>query len=120
MTTEGSMIGRVLGLAGISTCAVLAAPTFSKDVAPVFYRHCVQCHHPDDVAPMSLLDYRSARPWAKAIREAVLTRKMPPWFAGDGAEKFSNDPRLSAEEVSIIEKWVDSGATEGNRGDLPQ
>jgi hypothetical protein len=114
------MIGRVLGLAGMFACAVLAAPTFSKDVAPVFYRHCVQCHHPDDVAPMSLLDYRSARPWAKAIREAVLTRKMPPWFAGDGAEKFSNDPRLSAEEVSIIEKWVDSGAAEGNRGDLPQ
>src|ERR1043166_6898124 len=58
-----------------------AAPTFSKDVAPIFYRHCVQCHRPNDIAPMSLLDYKTARPWAKSIREAVLSRKMPPWFA---------------------------------------
>ena len=97
-----------------------AAPTFTKDVAPIFYRHCVQCHHPNDIAPMSLLDYKSARPWAKSIREAVLTRKMPPWFADPHWGSFANDSRLSSDELRTIENWVDQGATEGDPHDLPR
>lgn len=99
--------------------AAAAAPTFSKDVSPILYRRCVQCHHPNDIAPMSLMDFKSARPWAKAIREAVLTRKMPPWFADPQWGKFSNDARLTSDEIATIKAWVDTGANEGNPRDLP-
>lgn len=99
--------------------AAVAAPTFSKDVAPIFYRHCAACHRPDDIAPMSLLDYKSARPWAKAIREAVITRKMPPWFADPQFGHFRNDARLSEAEIDTIKAWVDAGAPQGDPRDLP-
>jgi hypothetical protein len=97
-----------------------AAPTFSKDVAPIFYRHCTGCHQPKDIAPMSLLDYKSARPWAKAIKQSVSTRKMPPWFADPAHGKWSNDARLSAAEIATIGAWVDAGAPEGNPAHLPK
>lgn len=96
-----------------------AAPTFNKDIAPIFYKHCVQCHRPKDIAPMSLLDYKSARPWAKSIREAVLKRKMPPWFADPRYGRFSNDPTLSEPEIRTIQAWADAGAPEGDARDLP-
>jgi hypothetical protein len=99
--------------------ALAAAPTFTKDVAPILYQRCVQCHRPNDIAPMSLLDYKSARPWAKSIREAVLTRKMPPWFADPHYGAFANDARLSTREIETIQAWVDAGAAEGNPRDLP-
>ncbi|MGH9839240.1 MAG: c-type cytochrome [Blastocatellia bacterium] len=93
--------------------------TFSKDVAPIFYKRCVHCHHPDDVAPMSLLNYSEARPWAKSIREAVVTRRMPPWHADPRYGRFENDPSLSQEEIDTIRAWVDQGAKEGDRKVLP-
>ena len=99
---------------------VWAGPTFTKDVAPIFFKNCVQCHRPDDIAPMSLLDYKSARPWAKAIRQSVATAKMPPWFADPNYGHFSNDPRLSAKDVETIKAWVDAGAPEGSPADLPR
>ena len=113
------MSAQLLALGLLLAPLVAAAPTFSRDVAPIFYRHCVQCHRPDDIAPMSLLDYKSARPWAKAIREAVLTRKMPPWFADPRWGSFSNDARLSTGEVDAIKAWVDGGSSEGDPRDLP-
>ena len=97
-----------------------AAPTFSRDVAPIFYRHCVGCHRPKDIAPMSLLDYQSARPWAKAIKQSVAAGKMPPWFADPRYGHFSNDARLSATEIATIQAWADGGAPEGQRRDLPK
>src|SRR5689334_20577076 len=106
-------------LVSLAALRLAAAPTFSKEVAPIFYRHCVGCHHPDDIAPMSLVDYKSARPWAKSIREAVLTRKMPPWFADPHFGSFSNDSRLSDAELDAIRNWVDQGAKEGDPRDLP-
>lgn len=99
--------------------ATAAEITFSRDVAPIFYQKCTACHHPNDIAPMSLLDYKSVRPWAKAIREVVLQRKMPPWFADPASGHFSNDPRLSESEMHTIAEWVDQGAKEGDAGDLP-
>lgn len=102
-----------------AACLSGAAPTFSKDVAPIFYKRCVGCHRPNDIAPMSLLDYKSARPWAKSIREAVLSRKMPPWFADPQYGHFSNDARLDADEIGIVQAWADGGAQEGNPKDLP-
>ncbi len=93
--------------------------TFSKDVAPIFYAKCVSCHHPGDIAPMSLLTFSVARPWARAIRLAVLTKKMPPWHADPHYGKFENDPSLSPHEIDVIRTWVDQGAQEGKAGDLP-
>ena len=79
-------------------CAVsaAAAPTFTKDVAPIFYKNCVSCHRPGEIAPMSLLDYQSARPWAKAIREAVAVRKMPPWFADPKVVRAASSSQMQA------------------------
>jgi Copper type II ascorbate-dependent monooxygenase, C-terminal domain len=106
-------------LALLASSLASAAPTFTKDVAPIFHRRCVQCHRPNDIAPMSLLDYKSARPWAKAIRESVLSRKMPPWFADPHYGSFANDARLSTQEIETIQAWVDAGAVEGSPRDLP-
>jgi hypothetical protein len=91
---------------------------FTKDVAPIFYNKCVTCHRPGDIAPMSLIDYTSARPWARAIREAVITRKMPPWFADPHYGEFANDSRLTQQEIDTIARWVDGGAQEGDARDL--
>ncbi len=93
--------------------------TFSRDVAPIFYKKCVSCHHPGDIAPMSLLTYKAARPWASAIRQAVLTRRMPPWHADPHYGNFENDPSLSQAETDLIRTWVDQGAKEGDSNDLP-
>jgi hypothetical protein len=104
---------------GILIAPLAYSATFSKDVAPIFFSRCGGCHRPNDVAPMSLLDYKSARPWAKAIREAVLARKMPPWFADPRWGTFANDARLSSGEIETIQAWVDAGAPEGDPRDLP-
>ncbi len=93
--------------------------TFSKDVAPILYTKCVSCHHPGDIARMSLLTYKVARPWASAIRQAVLTRRMPPWHADPHYGRFQNDPSLSQVEIDLIRTWVEQGAKEGNPSDLP-
>ncbi len=103
----------------LAPAALVAAPTFSKDIAPIFHQHCVGCHRPKDIAPMSLLDYKSARPWAKAIRAAVINGKMPPWFADPRHGKFSNDARLSAMQIETIKAWVDAGAPAGDAREMP-
>src|SRR5579859_699972 len=107
-----NMTARVVTLGLLAIAAAMAAPTFTKDVAPIFFSHCAGCHRPNDIAPMSLLDYKSARPWAKAIREAVLSRKMPPWFADPHYGVFSNDARLADREIETVKAWVDAGAPE--------
>lgn len=93
--------------------------TFNKDIAPIFFSHCTQCHRPGDIAPMSLMTYKEARPWAAAVREAVLKRKMPPWHADPHAGEFLNDPRLTNAQIEAIDAWAKSGAPEGDPADLP-
>ncbi len=93
--------------------------TYSKDVAPIFFEKCATCHRPNDIAPMSLVSYQSARPWAKAIREAVLSKKMPPWHADPAYGEFKHDARLTAAQIETIRAWVDQGAKEGDPKDLP-
>jgi hypothetical protein len=93
--------------------------TFYKDVLPVLQRNCQGCHRPGETAPMSLLDYKSARPLAKAIRTAVLQRKMPPWFADPRYGKFTNDRRLPEADLKTVVAWVDAGAAEGNPKEAP-
>jgi hypothetical protein len=97
----------------------VTVPTFTKDVAPIFFARCAGCHRPNDIAPMSLLDYKSARPWAKSIKASVTSRKMPPWFADPRFGHFSNDARLSDGELKTIQAWADGGAPEGDAKDLP-
>jgi len=95
------------------------APTFTKDVAPIMFKSCAECHRPGEAAPMSLLTYKDARPWAKSIREKVATKQMPPWHADPHYGEFTNDRRLSQAEIDTIVSWVDSGAKEGEAKDLP-
>jgi mono/diheme cytochrome c family protein len=93
--------------------------TFNKDVAPILFKNCVECHRPDEAAPMSLLSYKEARPWARSIREKVVGREMPPWHADRRVGQFSNDPSLTQAEIDAIAAWVDGGAKEGDPRDLP-
>ena len=96
-----------------------STPTFSKDVAPILFKNCTHCHRPGEVAPMSLLTYKDARPWAKAIHAAVLTGVMPPWHADPAHGEFANDRRLSEADKNTIAAWVAAGAPEGNPADAP-
>jgi hypothetical protein len=90
-----------------------AAPTFNRDIAAILYRSCAECHRPNQIAPMSLLSYQEARPWARAIKTKVTSREMPPWFADPHYGKFKNDKSLSQEEIERISAWVDAGAPQG-------
>jgi hypothetical protein len=103
----------------IAAFAADGAPTFSRDIAPIFFKHCTGCHRPKDIAPMSLLDYKSARPWAKAIRASVTSGKMPPWFADPKYGHFANDARLLPTEIAAVKAWADAGAPEGDPSQLP-
>src|SRR5690348_7649737 len=94
--------------------------TFNKDVAPILARNCQGCHRPGEAAPMSLLSYQQVRPWAKAIKEAVLLKKMPPWFADPHYGKFRNDRSMAQKDIDTIVSWADLGAPEGNPKDLPK
>jgi len=101
-----------------------AAPadvTFSRDVAPILQRACQNCHRPGAIAPMSLLTYQDARPWARSIKAKVTAREMPPWYIDRhvGITKFKEDPSLTDAEIATIAKWVDAGAPAGNPKDLP-
>lgn len=114
---------RLTGVA-IAGCLMSAAAfaatnnvTFNKDVLPILQKNCQECHRPGEVAPMSLLSYSEARPWAKAMKAAVASQKMPPWFADPKYGHFANDRRLSAGDIEIISKWADTGAAEGDAKD---
>ena len=102
-----------------ATANNLGAPTFSKDVAPIMFTKCATCHRAGEVAPMPLLSYSDARPWAGAIRQRVSTRAMPPWHADPAHGTFRNDLRLSDKEIDTIVRWVDGGAPEGDPAALP-
>ena len=118
----------------VGVCAVLLAageaqvaaaeaaegvPTFTKDVAPILYENCVACHRPNHLAPMSLITYEDARPWARAVKAKVLAGEMPPWGADSSVRAYRNDASLAQTEIDTIAAWVDGGAVKGNDSDLP-
>ncbi len=119
--------------AAVSACAVAAAiassaslgaqapatPTFSKDVAPILYKNCTNCHRPGEIAPMSLLTYKDARPWAKSIATQVAKGAMPPWHADPSHGEFLNDRRLSDTDKATLVAWGNGGAPEGKPADMP-
>lgn len=93
--------------------------TFSRDVAPIFYKNCIGCHRPGEIGPMSLTDYASARPYAKSIKKAITEKAMPPWDADSSLMKYANDRSLSEKDIATIVKWIDTGAIEGNKAEMP-
>ena len=95
------------------------AVTFNKHVLPILQKNCQTCHRPGEIAPMSFLAYRDVRPWAKAIKAAVVKRQMPPWFADPAYGHFANDKRLTDAEIVTLSAWADSGAVEGDANDKP-
>ena len=105
-----------LGLLG-QTCA--GEVTFYKDILPILQKRCQSCHRPGEIGPMPLLTYRQVRPWAAGIREAVTTRKMPPWFEESSSLEFVNNPSLAAAEIKTVQSWVDSGSEEGIPTEAP-
>src|SRR6266700_2109764 len=127
-------IWRSVELGALALIVVLAFPgwmsareaadtvvTFTRDVAPILQEKCQACHRQDSIAPMSLVTYEESRPWAKAIRERVITRQMPPWHIDKtvGIQQFKNDRSLTEEQIATIVRWVDSGAPKGDAKDMP-
>jgi hypothetical protein len=104
------------GLAGMLGASKIAKDpvTFNKDVAPILKKNCQGCHRPGEAAPMSLLTYQEARPWAAAIREAVILKRMPPWYADPHFGKFSNDRSLSKADIDTLVSWANAAAPEGD------
>ncbi|MBM4185404.1 MAG: cytochrome c [Gemmatimonadetes bacterium] len=126
--SAGAAIAVALALAALPAPAVAQVTfaaaeqvTFAKDVAPILYQNCVECHRPGSFAPMSLLTYEEARRYARQIRYRVSERQMPPWHVDKtlGIQDFANDVSLSDEEIATIVAWVDNGTARGNDADMP-
>ncbi|HKF69172.1 MAG TPA: cytochrome c, partial [Vicinamibacterales bacterium] len=95
--------------------------TFTKDIAPIFQEKCESCHRTGSIAPMSLVTYQEARPWAQSIANRVKTRQMPPWHLDKtiGIQKFKNDRSLSDDQIDTILRWVAAGSPQGDPKDMP-
>jgi mono/diheme cytochrome c family protein len=127
MTTMWKRVGSlvfaaaVIGWPSIASAQTAAAPTFTKDVARIFQEKCEACHRADSIAPMSLVTYEEARPWARSIRDRVRSRQMPPWHVDKtiGIQDFKNDRSLSDEQIDTVVRWVDAGAPKGDPKDMP-
>src|SRR5262245_12949861 len=123
MFTKMSRTACVIG-ALVAAVSILALPalaeetgsvvTFNKDVLPILQKNCQSCHRPGQIGPFSMLSYKDTRPWAKAIKAAVTSRTMPPWFADPRYGHFTNDRSLKREDIETIVRWIDGGAAEGN------
>src|SRR6188768_3342972 len=119
------LAGFVVGVAGAPASMRVAAQggqphvTFNRDVLPILQKNCQSCHRPGEIAPMSFLTYSDTKPWAKAIKAAVLTRQMPPWFADPAYGHFANDRTLSEDTIKTLVAWVDGGSAEGDAKAAP-
>jgi hypothetical protein len=112
----------ILTTAAACAASTTSAPkdiTYYKDVLPILQQNCQVCHRPGEIGPMAFLTYESTRPWAKAIKEAVATRKMPPWFADPAYGHFANEKSLTVGEIAKLVAWADNGAPEGDEKDKP-
>ena len=121
VTTTWAMVALVppgVALAGGPVEANSTA-TFTKDVLPILQRSCQKCHRPGTAAPMSLLTYDDARPWARSIKARVVARQMPPWHLDRSIGEFDADPSLSDVEIATISAWADNGAPRGDPSDAP-
>jgi hypothetical protein len=121
VTGGAGTLAAILTLTAPAVSQQPAPATFTKDVAPILQEKCQSCHRPGYIAPMSLVSYEEARPWAKAIKERVILRQMPPWHLDKtvGIQKFANDRSLNEEQINTIVRWVDGGAQKGDPKDMP-
>jgi mono/diheme cytochrome c family protein len=119
LRTATVVLAAIVGVSWSSPADARQTPTFTKDVAPILYKNCSQCHRPNEVAPMPLMTYEQVRPWARSIKSKVLKKEMPPWGIGESTLKFSNDRQMSEKEIFTLVAWVDAGAPKGNDADLP-
>ena len=114
----------IIVVAGVLACAAATAQgravSFHKDVEPILQKNCQTCHRPGQLAPMSFMAYENVRPYARAMKTAVLSRKMPPWFADSKYGPYLNDRSLSQRDLDTLVKWVDAGAPEGAAKDAPR
>src|SRR5713226_9807798 len=111
MTSAATIRIAMLAAGTVSLYAAAPPRTFSRDVWTILVKRCITCHQAGEIAPMPLTSYKQVRPWAGAIREAVLSRTMPPWYAAPGsAHSFRNDRSLSKAEIETIAQWVEAGA----------
>jgi len=116
ISVVGLGIGMAMGMVAVAGTSD-SVPTFNKEVLPILQKNCQSCHRPGEIAPFSLLTYKDARPYAKAIKVAVATKQMPPWFSEYG--HFANDRTLSAADISTLVNWANNGAPEGDAKDAP-
>jgi len=107
-------------LLAIPAFAADKAITYTEHVAPIVHEHCATCHRPGEIAPFSLMDYKTARAWGKSIKKAVHARTMPPWHADSEKTEFSNDRSLSQNEIDTLIAWVDQGAKQGDPKAMPE
>src|SRR5215210_5134063 len=120
-----AVVGVLVGLAaltaptGATTEESSVGVTFNKDVLPILQKNCQSCHRPGEIAPMSFLTYKDTRPWARAMKTAVTSRQMPPWFADPAYGHFANDRTLSDATINTLAAWADGGAPEGDAKDKP-
>jgi hypothetical protein len=116
------MVRRLICSTALAVMCVAAAPgvSFHKDIEPILQARCQECHRPGEVGPMPLMTYEQARPWAKAIKSAVVQHTMPPWPVNPHFGKFANDRSLTSEQIDLLTAWVDGGAPEGNPVDAPK
>jgi hypothetical protein len=111
-------VGLVSAIAAQAHDPITTKLTWTQEISRIVYKRCAGCHHEGGTA-FSLKTYDDARPWAKAIRDEVLERRMPPWGAVEGIRAYRNDPSLTPIEVEMIVSWVEGGAPEGDAIYLP-
>jgi hypothetical protein len=117
----------LISLGALATAVSLAplraadtkAPTFYQDVLPILQNNCQGCHRPGEVAPMSLMSYEEARPWARAIKAKTTAKQMPPWFADPDYGLFANERKLTSHQIETLSAWTDAGAPAGDPKDAP-
>ena len=114
MTTRSLLTDLWLSVAALVPGAASTIPTFNQDVLPILQKNCQVCHRPGEIGPMPLLTFDQTRPWAKAIKQAVLNKTMPPWFADPQYGRFANDRSLDTGDIAKIVSWVNAGAPEGS------
>ena len=118
MQTTVWIVALILGTIALgadnSSAGATPAVTFNKDVLPILQRNCQSCHRSGQIAPMSFFSYESTRPWAKAMKAAVASEKMPPWGADPKISHFTNDRSLKQGDIEILAKWADTGARSVN------
>jgi hypothetical protein len=122
LAAAATLGGVILFAASAGAQTPANAPTFSKDIAPIFQAKCQECHQPNSIAPMSLITFEESRPWARSIKNRVSQRQMPPWHIDPsvGVQKFKNDMSLTQKQIDTIVAWVDAGSPQGDPKDMPK